>query len=81
MIDIEVLPELKHCYATYTLKEAVTMVCNHPTQEPLHTIEEVKEALAETIRYRDFVWITGQHAMELITAYIENKPIEEVAVI
>lgn len=81
MLNIDDLPDMKHCHTDYTLKEAVSMVCNHPAQiEPLDTIEEVQAELAETIRYRDFIWITGQRAMELITAFIENKPIEEVAV-
>tara|TARA_B100001245_G_C22873645_1_gene420110 strand:- start:559 stop:981 length:423 start_codon:yes stop_codon:yes gene_type:complete len=80
---IDELPELKHCYHNYTLQDAVQMVVNNGQlhEKSLTNIEEVKSHLSESISLCWHVWTTGQIAMELITAYTENKPIREVAVV
>tara|TARA_B100002003_G_C13987561_1_gene477302 strand:- start:98 stop:526 length:429 start_codon:yes stop_codon:yes gene_type:complete len=78
---VDELPHLKHCYADYTLVDAVQMVVNNANLHGncLTNIEEVREYLTNSIRACGHVWITGERALELISAYKENKPITEVA--
>lgn len=80
---VDELPHLKHCYVDSTLADAVQMVVNkaqlHETS--LTNIEEVREYLTNSIRACGHVWITGERALELIVAYVENKPIKDVAVL
>lgn len=79
---IDKLPHFKHCYSDTTLQSAVQMVANSAFHrgEIIMSVEQAKEHLAETIQNTDFNWITGQRAMEVITAYLEGKDIKEVAI-
>ncbi len=83
-MNIELLPDLKHCYCDYTLKEAVTMVQNSAerpgTDIKFESVEQVQDYLKEMIKSTWYVWITGQRAMELITAHLENKPVKDVSI-
>lgn len=79
---IEKLPSFNHCYTKYTLREAVQMVVNSAEKHSitLKNVSDVHKHLAEELKNCTFNWITGQTAMELITAYIDDKPIEEIAI-
>jgi hypothetical protein len=63
--------------------EAVQMVVNSSQHhfKTLSNITKVKDHLATDISYCPHVWIAGQRAMELITAHIEKKPVEEIATV
>lgn len=79
---IEKLPDLNHCYTKYTLREAVQMVVNSAEKHSivLTDASDAQSYLAAELQNCTFNWITGQTAMELITAYIEGKPIKEIAI-
>lgn len=79
---IEKLPTLNHCYTKYTLQDAVKMVVNSAEKHSimLTNINDVQKHLAEELKNCTFNWITGQTAMELITAHIDGKPIKEIAI-
>lgn len=79
---IEKLPAFNHCYTKYTLREAVQMVVNSAEKHSilLTSINDVQKYLAKELKNCTYDWITGQTAMELITAHIEGKPIKEIAI-
>ncbi len=71
---------IKHPHSSVDLEHAIRIAQNKvPMGEPtLKTLQEVRDMLQAQLDNYDFVWLTGESAIELVDAAIQNKPIIEV---
>lgn len=81
--DVSILPSISHCYAKYNLQNAAEMVANafyfDEVIKPASFID-LQEHLKKTITNSSFAWHTGYKALELFTAFCENRDIKDVAI-
>lgn len=79
-LSIDSLPEVRHPYSDYTLKEAVNLAVSSAKNFGLPlpvNLNDVREWFREGVSRGSHVWITGLVALDLLDAAIDGKDIKQ----
>tara|TARA_B100000809_G_C15124506_1_gene525631 strand:- start:105 stop:566 length:462 start_codon:yes stop_codon:yes gene_type:complete len=83
VVMLDNLKNIKHPFYNQDLEHAISVAQNKVPKgkPPLKTLQEVRDTLqaqADIYKADDFAWLTGEVALEIVDAVIQNKLITEI---